>query len=228
MSIRIGWFVGRAAIAALVILAGVADPVGAIAGDFVSQVDDDDGRPVGQAVVALTPVDPKLLATAPESAWAPWQSGVVDQRDETFFPYVEIIARGGHVAFRNSDEPQHHVYSFSPVKAFEFVLRPGATSAPVVFDKPGVAAIGCNIHDQMIAYIYVTETPWIALTDRDGRAQITDVPHGAFTTHVWHPAQRPGKPGPSQTVMISDEAASIAVKLALLPMRRHDREHGLY
>jgi plastocyanin len=228
MSIRFGWFDGRAAIGALAILACVAGSVRAGAGEFVTQVEDDDGRPVGQAVVALTPVDPTLLAAAPQSAWAPWQSGVVDQRDETFFPYVEIIARGGQVTFRNSDEPQHHVYSFSPVKAFEFVLRPGATSAPVVFDKPGVAAIGCNIHDEMIAYIYVTETPWIALTDRNGRAQITNLPHGAFTTKIWHPAQRPGKAGPSQTVMISDQTASVAVKLALLPMRRHDREHGLY
>jgi hypothetical protein len=228
MSVQIGWSVRAAVIGAMAILAIIADTGYARAGELTAQISDDDGHPVADAVVAMTPVDPALLAAAPKSLWAPLQMGEVDQRDETFFPYVEIVARGGQVVFRNSDEPQHHVYSFSPVKAFEFVLRPGTTSTPVVFDKAGVAAIGCNIHDQMIAYIYVTETPWIAVTDRKGQAHIADLPPGVFTAQVWHPAQRPGKGGPGQAVTISDAPATLAVTVALLPMRRRDREHGLY
>ncbi|MGB8839930.1 MAG: hypothetical protein WCC64_02565 [Aliidongia sp.] len=228
MSVQIGWSVREAVIGAMAILAIISGTNRAGAGELTAQISDDDGRPVADAVVAMTPVDPTLLAMAPQSLWAPLRTGEVDQRDETFFPYVEIIARGGQVVFRNSDEPQHHVYSFSPVKAFEFVLRPGAASIPVVFDKPGVAAIGCNIHDQMIAYIYVTETPWIAITDRQGQAHITDLPPGTFTAQVWHPAQRSGKVGSGQAVTISDAPASLAVTVALLPTRRHDREHGLY
>jgi plastocyanin len=223
MNIRCG-----RSVCALIVLIGTAGVGRAGAGELLSVVSDDDGKPVADAVVALVPTDPALLAAAEPALWAPWQSGVVDQRDETFLPSVEIIARGGQVVFRNNDVPQHHVYSFSPVKAFEFVLKPGTSSAPVVFDKTGVAAIGCNIHDQMIAYIYVTETPWVVLTDKAGQGRIAALPQGAFTARIWHPSLPPGKPVPSRPLTISQGLETLPVTLALLPMRHPDREHGLY
>jgi plastocyanin len=213
---------------ALAALIGIAGNSRAGAGEFIAQVDDDNGHPAADAVVALMPADPAVLATAAPSLWEPWQKGVIDQRDETFLPYVEIVARGGAVVFHNNDTPHHHVYSFSPIKSFEFVLAPGESSAPVLFDKPGIAAIGCNIHDQMIAYVYVTETPWVMRTDKTGRARIEGVPSGVFTAQFWHPLLKPGRPVPSQAVTISDTPATLAATLALLPSRHHDREHGLY
>ena len=184
---------------------------------------------MADAGVALMPDDGAVLAAAPPVLWEKLRSGVVDQRDETFLPYVEIVARGGSVVFRNNDTPRHHVYSFSPVKSFEFVLKPGESSAPVLFDKPGVAAIGCNIHDDMIAYIYVSDTPWVAITDDSGQARISGVPPGSFTATIWHPALRPGRPVSSQPVAIAEGAVTIlSANLALLPIKRHDRERGLY
>ena len=217
-----GW--GRI-VCALAALALAAGPAGARAEVVQAQIDDEAGKPVADAVMALLPDDP--TRALPEAA-ATWRQAIVDQRDETFLPYVTIVAQGGSVVFHNGDTPHHHVYSFSPTKAFEFVLKPGESSAPVLFDKPGVAAIGCNIHDQMIAYVYVSETPWVGLSDKAGQVRIDGVPAGVYTARVWHPSLRPGAPPPSQPLTVADAPGSLAVTLALLPPKHRDREHGLY
>ena len=84
---------------------------------------------------------------------------MIDQRNETFLPLVTIVRKGGQVIFTNNDTTMHQVYSFSPIKQFDFEIDEGRHSEPVVFDKPGVASIGCNIHDHMITYVYVADTP---------------------------------------------------------------------
>src|SRR5271170_3710897 len=108
----------------LALLAAMAAPAGpAAATELVVQVSDAAGRPVPDAVVALAP---RGAAATLAAARAPalTQRLVVDQRNETFIPYVQIVPRGGEVIFRNSDLTRHHVYSFSPARAFEFVLAP--------------------------------------------------------------------------------------------------------
>ena len=97
-----------------------------------------------------------------------------------------------------------------------------------MFDKPGVAALGCYIHDQMIAYVYVTETPWIGRTDETGKADIAALPAGAYTVKIWHPSLRPGQKVPSQAVTIGDGAAALMPTLPLLPTKPNDHSHGLY
>jgi plastocyanin len=219
---------------ALVVMAGIlsVDVIGAgvaQAGTLVSQVSDEDGAPVPDAIVTAMPIDRALLNQAPASLWAPIQQGEIDQRDETFIPRIQIVARGGTVVFHNNDVPQHSVYSYSPVKAFEFTLKPGDSSDPVVFDKPGVAAVGCYIHDRMIAYVYVTETPWIGRTDQDGHVEIASLPAGDYFVKVWHSALRPGKPLATQKVTIGDETPThFTSSLALLPSAAKERPHGLY
>jgi hypothetical protein len=132
--------------------------------------------------------------------------------------------------FRNSDLTRHHVYSFSPARAFEFVLAPGEQSDPVRLERAGVVALGCNIHDRMVAYLYVTDMPWAALTDADGRAVLGDLPEARYTLHAWHPRTRPGRPEPSQSVTVAAGANQAAVSLALLrePSRALDRDRVKY
>lgn len=81
-----------------------------------------------------------------------------------FMPYIEVFRPGDEVVFRNSDRTRHHVYSFSPNRTFEFVLAPGQSLARMKLDKSGVITVGCNIHDQMATYLYVSDAPWIART----------------------------------------------------------------
>src|SRR6188768_3282955 len=97
----------------------------------------DDGRaPLPDAVIELE------APGAPAIANAPGQH-VIDQKDETFVPYLTLLRRGDSIVFRNSDYTRHHVYTFSPVHPFEFVVPSGSTSESVTFDRAGVAAIGC-------------------------------------------------------------------------------------
>ncbi len=217
---------GGLALGILAALLLAASPVRA--GALDARITDEGGKPVADAVISLVPDDAAQRDQAAPALWEPLRRAVIDQRDETFIPYVVVIGQGGSVVFHNGDTPHHHVYSFSPTKSFEFVLAPGAESAPVVFDKPGVAAIGCNIHDQMIAYVYVADTPWVAQTDKAGTAHIAAVPDGSFTATIWHPSQRPGRPLPTQKVTIGAAPAALALTLSLLPPKHHDREHGNY
>jgi len=173
------------------------------------QISDSAGHPAANAVVALT------AQGAPAPASHLPMEAVVDQRHETFIPLVTVLRKGGHVIFTNNDTTMHQVYSFSSIKQFEFEMDEGHRSAPVVFDKPGVASIGCNIHDHMITYVYVADTPWAVLTDGRGHAQIADVPAGNYRVDVWHPQLMPGRPPPSATLVVNG-TAKFAFTVSLL------------
>ena len=92
----------------------------------------------------------------------------MDQFNKTFVPGVLPIAVGTQVRFPNRDQIRHHVYSFSRAKRFELPLYKGEDAPPVLFDKPGVVKIGCNIHDWMSAIILVLPNDRFAVTDEDG------------------------------------------------------------
>jgi plastocyanin len=144
-------------------------------------VTDDQGRPVEDAVVVAVPNDAAVrLPQRP-------REGVVDQVDQEFTPKVTAILVGTAVRFPNHDNIRHQVYSFSPAKRFELPLYAGVPAEPVVFDKPGVIVLGCNIHDWMIGYIYVSESPYFARTGKNGKALLAELPPRAYTVRVWHP-----------------------------------------
>ncbi|HEY1962653.1 MAG TPA: hypothetical protein VGG69_09555, partial [Rhizomicrobium sp.] len=150
-----------------IVLLLLAAAAAARAGTLAIDITDSRGQPAADAVVALTPLDNPGAVTSRLPTEA-----IIDQRKETFIPLVTVVRQGGHVIFTNHDTTMHQVYSFSPIRQFEFEIDQGRRSEPVVFDKPGVASIGCNIHDHMITYVYVAATPWAALTDAKGHAEI--------------------------------------------------------
>jgi plastocyanin len=179
----------------------------AFASTLSVEVSDSAGKPASDAVVTLVPDDQRQIPThLPAKA-------VIDQRHETFLPLVVVIRKGGTVTFTNNDVTTHHVYSFSPIKQFEFLMPKGEVSNPVEFDQPGIAAVGCNIHDQMIAYVYVGDASFAAITDLTGRATIQDLPSGRYRVDVWHPALTIASKGPSGTVVAGE--GSTDLKLAL-------------
>jgi plastocyanin len=216
-------------IGSLLILVGLAASLQSVpfaaadAAQVQARITDDHGKPVADAVVTLMPKDGagSLPAPAPEAR-------VIDQRDETFVPYVVTLGKGGTVMFRNSDKTRHHVYSFSSTKQFEFLLNPGESSVPVVFDKAGIAAIGCNIHDFMTAFVFVADTPYVAQSDKDGRALVADVRPGSYMVQVLHPLLRPSVKPPAQALDVPDGGAELSASLPLLAPPHRDHEHGLY
>jgi plastocyanin len=197
----------------------------ASAAEVVVHLGDGHGHAVNDAVVMLTPD----TATDEKSPVIPSATYIIDQRDETFIPYVQVLRPGDKVVFRNSDSTRHHVYSFSAIKTFEFVLRPGESSPSLGMDQAGVAAVGCNIHDHMATYLFVSAVPEIAMSSRDGSATLSHLAPGHYTAHVWHPQLHPGHPEPIQSVIIAGDADTVQlnITLSLLPDPRMfmDREH---
>ena len=150
------------------------------------QVRDSRGAGMADAVIYATPegrTPPAARATA-----------VMDQKDRMFIPHVLAIQAGTAVEFPNSDDIQHHVYSFSRPKPFQLPLYKGTPGKPVVFDKPGVVILGCNIHDRMSAFIVVVDTPYFAKTEGSGKAEIEGLAAGAYSVRLWYPDMRKEPP----------------------------------
>lgn len=114
----------------------------------------------------------------------------VIQQGLNFQPFVSVVAQGSLVEFPNLDKTRHHVYSFSKTKTFELRLYAGKPEAPVLFDQPGVVTLGCNIHDNMLAYIYVSASRYTAVTDANGQVHFADLPAAEFQLSLWHPWQQ--------------------------------------
>ena len=216
-------FRGMVALAAGLLWIGTAH-----AATLEVEVNDQRGQPVSDAVVTLLPgagvqLPPSAVSTTPR---------FIDQRRLVFMPYVEVFRQGERVVFRNSDDTRHHVYSFSAPKAFEIVVAPKTSSAPMALDKSGVIAVGCNIHDGMITYLYVTDAPRAARTDASGRVSIGDLPAGKYDVRVWHPRLPPGRPDLRErtTTIAEGETKTLAFPLTLRPDQRKqfDREHTHY
>jgi hypothetical protein len=118
---------------------------------------------------------------------------------------VLAVRSGTRVAFPNSDNIRHHVYSFSPAKHFELRLYQGTPSEPVLFDKPGAVVLGCNIHDWMVGYVYVTDDPWFAVSDAQGRVQLDSVPVGSYAVSLWHPLAPAMLPQAAGALMLDEQ-----------------------
>lgn len=153
---------------------------GATAGNLEVEITTPEGRPVEDFAVVLETAAPQAARKA---------KATIAQQDREFTPYLSIVQTGTAVEFPNLDPFKHHVYSFSQPKMFEIKLYAGKPAKPVVFDKPGVAALGCNVHDWMEAYVLVVDTPYFAKTGADGRARILGVPAGAYRLKLWHPRE---------------------------------------
>lgn len=194
------------------ILAAMAAAVSAQNAEIAASVTDDQGRPVADAVVVAVPAAGGIqLPARPRPT-------VVDQVDKEFIPKVQAILVGTSIAFPNNDNVRHHVYSFSAAKKFELPLYAGVPAEPVLFDKPGVVVIGCNIHDWMIGYVYVSESPFFAKTGKDGKAILTDLPPRAYVLRVWHPQMDMLEDATRQTVNLpATRQASVDWSLRLKP-----------
>lgn len=151
------------------------------AGTLTVEVFDRDGAPVADVAVYAVPDDgfPAVGADPPRA--------VMDQVDLEFVPHILVVRSDTVVEFPNSDDVNHHVYSFSPAKSFELPLYKGSVYPPLTFDEAGVVTLGCNIHDNMLGYVLVVGTPWFAKTDAAGAATLKSLPRGRYRVRIWTP-----------------------------------------
>jgi plastocyanin len=172
-----------------------------------------DGAPVADAVVMLR----SPAATAAPKTAAPRggaETATVDQSHKQFSPWLQAVRVGTQVKFANHDDITHHVYSFSPAKRFSYRLQTGAVEGPLAFDAPGVVVLGCNIHDWMVGYVYVTDAPRFLVTDAQGKARFSELAAGAWQVQLWHPGLTAnGAPPDRQVALAADDRLEISLKL---------------
>jgi len=173
------------------------------AGDVAFKVVDARNRPVADAVVTAYPAGFKA-----DQIRFPWPQEM-DQHNLQFDPFVLIVPVGANVSFPNRDAVRHHVYSFSPAKVFELKLYGKDDTRSVRFDKAGVVALGCNIHDGMVSFIKVVDTPFAAKTDDKGQAQLKNLPAGEAQVRIWHPYLKAAGNEIVRTVAVSASGAPL-------------------
>ena len=140
------------------------------------KISDQFGDPIENVVVSFTATD--------SAANDKLDAVIMDQIDKQFSPRVLIVQKNQTVFFPNSDDIRHHLYSFSKPKPFEFKMFKGGESKDLTFDQTGIVVLGCNIHDQMVGYIYVTENQYTVMTNEQG---IAELPNAGFAVQLWHP-----------------------------------------
>lgn len=191
------------------------------AGELHALVKDQNGQPIEDAVVLATSVGGKTAGPRRQAR------DELDQIDKTFVPYVKVVTAGSKVYFPNKDDIKHHVYSFSPAKVFELKLYAGVSAPPVLFDKTGPVTLGCNIHDWMIGYIYVADTPFFGKSAKDGKILIADVPAGEYSVRVWHPDMKGTEESTTRKVTLdATQAANMEWQLTLKPAFRIPQSSG--
>ena len=145
-------------------------------------ISDSDGNAVPEAIIEL------ILPEQQRASHAQSGTYTVDQVDKEFVPHVSAVIAGSEVNFPNSDSILHHVYSFSPARTFNIPLYGRGDNHDYFesFPDTGVVEIGCNIHDWMLAYIYIGETGLMAISGEDGRAVLDELPVGTYQVRIWH------------------------------------------
>jgi len=193
--------------------------VGSHAAGLVGNVTDSDGQAVADAVISLMPLNRNHLPPLDTV-----QMAKMDQWQKQYVPYDLPVLVGAEVSFPNKDNIKHHVYSFSQAKRFELKLYSGINAEPVLFDKPGVVVLGCNIHDWMLGYIYVLETPYFVKTDDTGHMVIENVPDDDYIVSVWHPRLRGTTKEHDQKISLQGQtASSVSFTIKLKRERRRRR-----
>lgn len=181
------------------------------AGTLVVEVRDDADRPLPDAVVFLESAQARRLVR-------PLEAAEMGQAGKQFVPQVLVVTTGTEVNFPNRDTVRHHVYSFSPVRKFELKLYIGTPAKPVLFDQPGIAVLGCNIHDQMVGWIVIVDTPYFGRTAEKGQLVLDKLPAGSYRLRSWHAGLPVGAPALDQAVTIPAEG-QLALTLRMTGVR---------
>src|ERR1700692_2030828 len=154
---------------ALLVFAALGAVGPAVGATLVINVQTADGHALAGAVITVRPLDGAPRKPAAVHA-------VMDQVDRAFEPDLLVVPVGSTVEFPNSDSVSHQVYSFSPAKRFQLPLYKGQIHPPITFDRAGLVVLGCNIHDSMVGYIYVTDAAYFGTTESGGGLQFKDIP----------------------------------------------------
>ena len=139
------------------------------------------GKPQNADTVAwLSPLQPD-----PYSFGEPVRPARLVQKNKTFEPHLLVVRTGSVVEFPNEDPFFHNVFSLFEGKRFDLGLYEAGSTRSVRFDRPGISYIFCNIHAQMGAVVIAVETPYYAISTRNGSITVPNVPPGKYILQLW-------------------------------------------
>ena len=211
--------------AAVVAWTGASAAASAVAATLSVTAELPDGKPLAGVVVQVHAIEGSARASAPVHA-------IMDQVDLAFTPDLLVIPVGSTVAFPNTDSTSHQVYSFSPTHRFQLPLYRGKPYPPEHFDQAGVVTLGCNIHDNMLAYILVTDAAFFGRTDTAGSWSQTGVPRGRYRVELWHPRLRDDPAHLNRVLAVSDSDADVVIRLdkplRAAPLQKRPRSWDAY
>jgi len=118
---------------------------------------------------------------------APAEKAQMVQKGLAFVTPLLPVQVGTTVEFPNLDDTYHNIFSYSKPKRFD-LGRYRSDERPIpsqLFDKPGLVALHCDIHEHMRGIILVLETPYFVRTDTDGRFKLPNLPAGRYTLKAW-------------------------------------------
>ena len=184
-------------------------------------------RAANNIVLWLTPVGSAVLSSSPTLP-ASSRPRLV-QRNKSFEPHVLVVPVGSVVEFPNRDPFFHNVFSLFEGKRFDLGLYEASSTRDVVFDKPGISYIFCNIHSEMSAVVIAVSDPYYGISDARGRVSIPHVPPGRYTLRIWYEEALPEELNNlTREVSISGDASSLgAMRLPATNMpQTHQNLYG--
>jgi plastocyanin len=179
------------------------------AGDLDIAVEDSHSRALPEAAVYLT--------DGPNNGVPRVKEAQVDQKNRQFVPRISVVQIGTEVTFPNRDTIRHSVYSFSRPKTFQLKLFAGKTPDPILFDKLGIVDIGCNIHDEMAAWILVVDTPLFGKADNTGHFVFRHLKPGTYQLYAWYPGLHAAS-APRTVIVDSSDSTGTTLHLDVVPI----------
>ncbi len=190
------------------------------AADLQIQVLDRAGKPLPEAVVLLDTQQPGARP-------APQLEQTITQQQMRFQPQVSVVSPGAKITFTNLDKWNHHVRGglsgpggvyLDPTQGFSFRLSAKREGQPLAtatqqLSQPGPYLLGCHLHGSMRGHVYVSDTPWAAVSDDKGQVLLAGVPEGPARLRVWHVDQLVD--GAPQAVQVSGGAGMVKLATAI-------------
>ena len=140
----------------------------------------------------------------------------INQLDKEFIPLLTIAGVGSSLSFNNQDQLKHHIYSVSKANPFDLPLHNGRSTKIIQLNQPGIIKLGCNIHDWMLAYVYVAQSDRVKIMDKRSIVSFSDLPAGEYQIKIWSPRLRnTRKPVTTSVTLAGGQSQTTTIKVKL-------------